>query len=524
MNMVIGYSMIALLFLVVIIVLERSRKKERDFVDYAVAGRSFGPVYSGMAFLNTWLPGSFFIGFAGMAAKDGVIAFYYLPYSLLVIVLMMFMASRVTQWGVRFSLTTQSGLLGLRYKSSVVQWVCAVVGIVSAFPWIVLAMQSLGLVFEYLSFGRVTHLEAVVIGVVVLAVRQVWTVRMGMRGIVLSDFVQGIIAYPLAIVVVFGLIVWMTMNGTTISSVPGAKFELPGLGSEMGPLYLFSLVLTSALGGWCWPDIFARMFSASGAQALKRSALLVAPLLLLFATALTVAALLAGDLPGVAERPDAVLLLIAEQAGGAVLVGLMGTMIVAATVGNVGANLQAGGVQVSNDLVGVANKSLSDKAHTRIAKIAVATLTILAAIIASWPSDNLVILAILSYQGVVQLAPALFLGIFWMRGNRHGALWGTAAGFVTAVVLQIIYPATAVPWLAGLTSGVAGLIVNVSVYVTCAYLLPHNKEERQRLSQMFVATADPCEGKPAAGHERDSDSSAATRSLRSQSAADAEHK
>ncbi|OYW06703.1 MAG: hypothetical protein B7X11_00900, partial [Acidobacteria bacterium 37-65-4] len=32
-------------------------RKDRNFTDYAVGGRSFGPLYQAMSFLNTWYPG-----------------------------------------------------------------------------------------------------------------------------------------------------------------------------------------------------------------------------------------------------------------------------------------------------------------------------------------------------------------------------------------------------------------------------------------------------------------------------------
>lgn len=71
MNMVLGYGGIALLFLVIVVVLERSRRTETSFSEYATAGRSFGPWYSMMAFVNTWYPGTIFISFAGLAAASG---------------------------------------------------------------------------------------------------------------------------------------------------------------------------------------------------------------------------------------------------------------------------------------------------------------------------------------------------------------------------------------------------------------------------------------------------------------------
>jgi SSS family solute:Na+ symporter len=90
----------------------------------------------------------------------------------------------------------------------------------------------------------------------------------------------------------------------------------------------------------------------------------------------------------------------------------------------------------------------------------------------------------------VQLAVAQFLGLFWRRGNKQGAIAGMIGGFVTAAVLQWQYP-TSVPWLAGLTSGMAGLIINFVLYVGCSYLFRQPPAEQARVDQLFISTQLP---------------------------------
>ena len=493
MNMALGYGAIAVFFVLLVIVLERSRRTNRSFSDYAVAGRSFGSWYQTMSFLNTWLPGSIFIAFAGLAAGSGVIGFYYLPYSLLAIVLMFFMAQRVHDWGRRFDLRTQADFLGLRFGSRHVRTVAALIGIVASFPWLILGLQSLGLVFSSLSFGHVSPKAAILISIGFLAVRQIWTVRMGMRGVVVSDMVQGLVAYVLGLCVILGLLVWLLTNGHTFGRVPGTYFSLPGFGSDAGPLYLMSIVLTGALGGWCWPDIFVRLFTARSTAAIKRSAVQIAPFLFVFATALTLVGILAATLPGVSDAPDQVWFITASV-GGTLVVALAGVIVLAATMGNVDANMQACGALFTNDILPEREGGRSragDGRETATAKTSVVVLAVLAALVAvaTSSSEGLSSLAIISYQGICQLAPALFLGIFWRRGTASGAIASMVSGFAVAVVLQAAY-STSIPWLGGLTSGMAGLIVNTAVYVGVALLGPRAQTEEARIAGLFEDVAD----------------------------------
>jgi len=47
-----------------------------------------------------------------------------------------------------------------------------------------------------------------------------------------------------------------------------------------------------------------------------------------------------------------------------------------------------------------------------------------------------------------------------------------------------------VPWLGGLTSGAAALVVNTVVHVTAACLMPHSAAERARVDALFTGIDD----------------------------------
>ncbi len=495
MDMAIGYGAVALLFAAIVFVLERSRRTARgdgpqDFSEYATARRSFGSWFSTMAFVNTWYPGTMFISFAGLAAASGVIGFYFVPYSLLAVVLMFFLARPVHVWGKQHDLRTQADLLGLRYGSKTVRVVAAVIGIVASFPWLILGMQSLTLVFTYLSFGRVDATDAVYIGIAVVVARQIWTVRMGARGIVIGDMVQGVVAYLFGTLLIFGLLTWLLTNGHGFDQLGPGAFTLPGPGSATGSLYYLSLVLTGVLGGWCWPDIFVRLFASRGPATIKRAAVQAAPLLFLFGVGLVLVAIAGSTVAGVRAAPDAVWFIVAGEVG-PLAVAAAGVCVVAATMGNVSANLQALGAQTANDVVGVVRGRRVEDA--RVGQLAVAALCLLAAIFAvstAQKVSGLVELAMVSYAGIAQLAPTLFLGIFWRRGTALAATLSMVAGFATAAWLQWRHP-TSVPGTEGLTAGVIGLLVNAAVYVVVTLARPASRAERERVDRLFEAVAEP---------------------------------
>lgn len=485
MNFVIGYGMILLFFIVVIYIMERNHRETDNFEEFSVAGRSFGSWFQTMAFLNTWLPGTIFIAFAGLSASAGVIGYYVISYSLLAVLFMYYLADRVFDWGKRHNLKTQSDFVGMRYNSDTVRVTAAIIGVVSMFPWIVLGLQSLGLVFSYLSFGLVSPEQAVLVSIAVLAIRQYWTVRLGMRGIVISDMVQGIIAYGVGGLLSIGFIVMLLRSDHGFDKLSESFAALPSFGSDLGPLYYFSIVLTGALGSWCWPDIFVRLFTAKSAQTVKNSAFKAAPLMFLFLALMLTAAMLASSMPEVAAAPDNVWFLLASH-GGPVILSVAGICVLAATVGNINALTQATGVHAAQDIFHV--KGGTDRQITRTARIIVGITTILAiigAIMTANTTAGLLTLALAAYQGIVQLAPSLYLGLLWKRPTGLAAVFGMIVGFVVAVVLQFLYPVS-IPALGGMTSGVVGLICNTTVLVAVTMLTRVKSIETQRVSALFA--------------------------------------
>jgi solute:Na+ symporter, SSS family len=485
--MVITFSLIAIFFLAVIVVLQRAHISDKSFTDYAVADRSFGAGYQAMSFLNTWWPGSIFLALTGLAVSDGVTAFYMPIYSLLTVVLMYVMTDRVWLWGKLFDLKTQPDLFALRYNSRTFAIIGSVVGIISGVPWLVLGFKGLGELFQALSLGAIGATSAVIIGVVLMAIRQFWTIRMGMRGVVISDMFQGIVAYIGGSLLILGLIAWLIWSlGLSVVALPPTHLEAPGFFAPVGPLNFFSIIFSGVVGGWCWPATFIRLYTADSVRSVQRAGAMGAPLSLVFAVSLVILGLLASLLPEVAAAPDLAWFTLCRMAGGPLLLGLGGVVVLAGTMGNVDGNVQACGAQIANDIVGSYFR-LDHKRAVLSAKIGMLMITLLSAWLATRTISHLVTLAILSYQGIIQLAVPQYLGIFWKRGNAIGSILGTLIGFVLAIGLQATYP-DGIAWAWGLTSGVLGLVVNAAVYLGCAVLLPATDAERQRVNDLFALT------------------------------------
>ncbi|MFT8593080.1 MAG: sodium:solute symporter family protein [Bifidobacterium sp.] len=489
--MVIMFSMIALFFAAVIAILYVTLKKTRSFDDYAVASRSFGPWYVAMCYVNSWWPGTVFISFAGLSVTSGVFGFYGLAYSTLGLAFMYFMATRAWRWGKHYGLVTQPDLLKLRYNSKAVGIITSIIGAVAIFPWTVLGMQALATVFHIASEGSWALPVCLVVGLLVVLIRQIWTVQMGMRGLVYTDMFQGIFAYVIAAIVCIWLLVAPSSpaNWGDLSHLAGNLIKVPGDGDGYGSLYLFCQVFTGVVGALCWPMSFVRIYTANNIRSVKKSTNYAIIISGVFYALLTLVMIAAAHIPNVAKNPQAGWTTLLQDYGGTWLIGLGLVMIFAGSIGHIDGSVQAAGTQIANDIVD-SRKNMSDHQKTVFSKICMIVFVFAAAIAAYFTNGmpRLQLLAQMSYQGIIQISVPLFLGVFFKFGNKFGAIAGMVSGFVLAAALTIAFPDD-IPALGSLTSGVVGLVVNLVLYVVVSMATKTGKGEAERVNELFLVAS-----------------------------------
>lgn len=500
--MIVMLGMLAVFYAIVVWILYATQQSSKpSFEEYAVGSRSYGPWYIAMSYINSWWPGSTFIAFFGLAAGLGVFGLYGLAYSTLGVAFMYFMATRAWRWGAAYDLRTQPDLLGARFDSRAVKRVAAVIGVVSLFPWVILGMQALGVLFEVASGDRWPVTVCLLVGLATIVIRQFWTVKMGMRGLIMTDVFQGAVAYGGAALVCLLMLFGVGPAPVTfadLGEVASKYLAVPGDGDGYGPFYLASLILTGVIGSLCWPTSFQRIYTASGVRSVKAGTIRTVFASGAFYTLLMLVGLAATTDAAANAAPQEAWFTLLGQYGGTWLLGLAVTIVFAASMGHIDGAVQVCGLQIANDIVGGGRRQFTDAQLTRIAKGSMAVFMAAAAALAfvTFDMPRLQLLAQISYQGIVQLAVPLFLGIFWRGGNKHGALAGMLGGFVVAAVLTWVYPDD-IAGLGSLTSGIVGLAVNLVLFVAVSAATGRSQQERARVDEFFAVAA--ARRRPSAG-------------------------
>ncbi|CAM3486549.1 sodium:solute symporter [Pseudomonas floridensis] len=488
-DLYITFGLIGLFLAGMIGVLYATNRKSDSFSDYAVGGRSYGPWYIAMCYTNSWWPGATFTAFFALSV-GGALGFYGMVYATLGVTAMYLMANRAWTWGKRFNLTTQPDLLGMRFDSPAVKRIASVIGIISVFPWVVMGIQALATLFQFASFGRWGVTTCLTVGVVVILIRQYWTVSMGMRGLIMTDMYQGLIAYVLCAALCILLLFGDQAAFANLARLPASMLVIPGgEGSTYGPLYMFSLIFTGVIGSMCWPMSFQRIYTASGVRSVKKGTLVTILLVAGFYGILMLFAAAISQDPNVAAHPQHGWFLSLFDIGGPWLLALAIVIVLAASIGHVDGCVQVCGTQFANDLA-TWNAPRTDRQKTILAKVGMVVFISAASVLAYLTFDyaRLQLLAQISYQGIIQLAVPLFFGIFSRHGNKQGAIAGMLVGILIAIVLTVFYPDD-IPALGSLTSGIIGLVFNALIFVACALAIKPSAAETKRVDDLFAIAA-----------------------------------
>lgn len=490
--MLITFGSLGLFFAIIVGVLHTSKRRAdvATFSNYAVGDRAFSSWFVSMAYTNSWWPGSTFTAVFGLAVAGGIIGLYFLVYSVLGVIAMYFIARPVWKWGKEFDLRTQADLLSLRYDSSALKLLASAISVVALVPWLILGLIAMGAVVQWASLGNLSVRDSILLGIVVLVVRQFWTVQMGMRGLIITDMVQGIVAYFGASVLCLGLLIFYFDGLSNLGRLTESQLSLPGFASENGGLYYFGIVAAGIIGSLCWPMIFTRIYTAASVQEVKKGSLQTMVIGFVFCVLLMAVALCAAPLPIAANAPVSSFFAITQDAGGTWLLAIALVIVFAAGMGFVDGVTQAIGTQVANDIIGVI-RPLRDKQELYLAKAAMGAAAVVSAVIAYriYDSPNLAGVSQLAYQAIIQLAVPIFGGLVWRRGNRDGAIAGLVVGSVVALALTVPYMEIggAVPWLAGLGSGLVGLAANLLVFIAVSLVRASSASELDRVDRLFAA-------------------------------------
>jgi SSS family solute:Na+ symporter len=446
------------------------RGKAASLEQWSVGGRGFGTLFVFLLTAGEVYTTFTFLGGSGWAYGRGAPAFYILCYGAIAYALSYFILPPVWSYATRHRLHSQADYFAAKYRSPALGVVVAIVSVCALMPYLVLQLKGLGIIVSEMSYGAVSPVAAVWMGIGALVA---YVTVSGVHGSAWTSVLKDVMI--LLVVVALGVILPQRYYGGWQPMFEAIERVKPGFlalhEKGLSVSWFVSTVMLTSVGFYMWPHAFAATYTAKSADVLRRNAAIMPlyQLVLLFVFFAGFAAVL--QVPGLTGADaDLSLLRISKQSFSPWIVGFIGAagLLTALVPGSM--ILLTASTILSKNLYRLLAPASDDRRLTLIAKLGVPVFGLVAALITLKGGTAIVPLLLMGYSLVTQLAPSLLLSL----GERPLATSaGVIAGLITgeAVVVWLSFGGVTLAklfpsWPAVVTDvnvGIVALVANLAV-------------------------------------------------------------
>lgn len=368
---------------------------------------------------------------------------------------------------------TNSDFLAHRFTSPALGRLSAVLGVVFLLPYLQLQVTGLGLIVKFTTGNDSSSTVGMIVAVVLVAGFVLWA---GIHGVATTSYLKDALMLIVLGILIVGVPLAFGGHSEIFPRVQKLRPELLTLhAGKFDQIWFFTSMLVSALGLACMtlPYMWQGVLSAKSGNALRRNyALLPIYTLALFLP--VIAGFVAVMELKSGSNPDASLLTVTKDALPGWLVGLV-------VVGGAATAMVPSAAMVIGMSALMANNilpdSVDDQTRFRVGRTSVVAVLALALLLALVRPALLANLLLLTYSGLVQLAPGNLLGLS-KRRPRSGlpVILGIIAGEV--IVIWLTFSGLDV---AHINVGIIGLAVNLVVlFIAWAATSRRSLDPRQR--------------------------------------------
>jgi len=428
-------------------------RRTRSASDFYTAGGGMTGFQNGLAIAGDMISAASFLGISAMMFLNGYDG---LLYALGVLagwpIILFLIAERLRNLGKY----TFADVVSYRLEQTPVRLTSAFGTLTVALMYLVAQMVGAGKLIELL-FG-IDYLYAVML----VGVLMVFYVTFG--GMLATTWVQIIKAVMLlfgttfmAFMVLkhFGFSTEAMFAGATAVHAKGNAIMAPG-GLLSNPIDAISLGLGMMFGTAGLPHILMRFFTVSDAKEARKSVFYATGFIGYFYLLLIIvgfgAIVMVGTDPAFRDASGAIIgggnmiaVHLAQAVGGNLVLGFISAVAFATILAVVAGLALSGASAVSHDLYACVMRKgqATEQQEIRVSRIATLCIGVLAIILGLlFESQNIAFLSglVLAIAASVNF-PVLFLSMYWKGLTTRGAVTGSLAGLVSAIVLLILSPA-----------------------------------------------------------------------------------
>jgi SSS family solute:Na+ symporter len=438
-------------------------RRTKTLGDFFLGGRSLGPWVSAVAYGTSYFSAVIFIGFAGTQGWQFGLNALWIALGNAVIgagAAWLVLARRTRRMTQNLDTMTMPEFLQERYGARHLKPVAASVIFFFLLPYSASVFKGLGHLFE-----KVFGIPYDIALLVMIAFTGVYLILGGYFAIAITDFIQGIIMFAGAAVMIL-----------VLSGEGGGYFEMLGKvrdayaahippGKQPSALTVISLVFMTSFGTWGLPQMTQKFYAIKNERVIPKAAIVTT----VFALMIGFAAYSTGafahvffDLNSVPKTAagginyDLIVPTLLTNRLPEVLLALILLLVLSASMSTLSSLVLVSSSSVAIDLypARVDNKTGKDRSVAMMRLLA-GVFIIISYFISRFQISIIVYLMSLSWGAVSgSFAAPYIYGLYWKRTTKSGAYAGLLTGLATEIVLFFVLGASRSP----LTASIAILV------------------------------------------------------------------
>jgi SSS family solute:Na+ symporter len=399
----------------------------------------------------------------------GALGLFSIPLVVIAFPLLFLVMPRLWQLARDHGYITAADLVGGQYRSRGLALAVALTGILATMPYI--ALQLVGMQVVLAALGLPGELPLLIAFVILAG----YTYFSGLRAPAMIALVKDVLIYLTVIVAVVLIPARLGGYGAVFAAVPDTKLLL---NPQQFTAYA-TLALGSALGIFMYPHSMTGMFSTNSANVIRRNAALLPAytVLLFFMALLGFMALAAGIQPQAPFGAQWVVPGLFLQMFPSWFIGVaFGAIAVGALVPASIMSIAAANLFSRNIYREYVRRDASPADEARVAKLASLIVKVGAlAFIVGVPLQYAINLQLLGGVWIIQILPAVVLGLYLRWLNRWALLSGWAVGMLVGTLMAVsqnfasVFPLSVnglvVPGYAAFWAFLANLLVCIAISV-----------------------------------------------------------
>lgn len=461
------------------------RNRADSPTDYFLGGKLTGPIVLFFTMQATQYSGNTFFGFTGMAYRSGLIWILIVPILCLIITTQISFAPRLYVLSKMYHYLTPADYYADRYNSRLLRLLIALITIASMFPYLMIQARATGHAFVGITSGQFPFWMGVVF---ITGVMLVYIIIGGWRGVVWSDTLQGVM---LTIAIIGATALFLTASGGVgevldyVRQTAPEKLNVPDSYKTLTSSWL-SLLIASGIGFAMYPQAIQKIYAARSEKALRTGFtwMTCVPFIIGICT-LFIGMAAWKNYPGLqGTESDQIFALmlnsILKEHYWFVVFALCGIMAaIMSTASSVVLSLAS---IFTRDIYSLAvSNEVDERTMIRVGRIFTVVFLGLVVLASLNTTATLWRLTEIKIEFLMQLFPALIIGLYWPRFTKWPAIVGLVVGCCVLAAMMFM----GLQRWGYFQAGIYAFAINLAICVVMGLLMKPDENESLRIADKF---------------------------------------